>query len=359
MQELHDAPVRTNESALPLMPEKRRPTLASIASLARVSEATVSRALRGHPALSPGTVQRVRRIAERMGYRPNPLVSSVMRQFRGTRGAAVHGVIGYLTFGANASAWREHLTFLGFFEGAKSRAEELGFALDEIWADQPGLGPARLHEILRARGITGLIIGPTAGLPRTPELPWDDFAPVKIGVPYPDLPLPCSMSNQYHAMQRVIERLHARGYRRLGLVLASHQNIKTSAMWLTPFNYHELHARPEERVAPLVMSTWSEAVFARWFKQHRPEVIIGLRRELITWLDRLGQRVPEDVGFVHLDRATERGNFAGIDQRPREIGAAALDMVVGRLHANQRGLPDTQRLLLIDGVWVDGPTIRS
>lgn len=341
------------------MPDQRHPTLASIAKLAKVSEATVSRALRGHPAISPTTVSRVRRVATRVGYRSNPLISSVMRQFRGRRGeGGAHGNIGYLTFGPSSSAWREHLTFLGFFEGARTRALELGFVVDEIWAGQPGLTPARLREILRARGITGLIIGPSPGLPRSPRLAWNDFVPVKIGVSFPDLPIPCVVSNQYNAMQRVIDRLYDHGYRRLGLVLASHQNIKTSAMWLAPYNYHALHIRPEQRVAPLVLDAWSESAFARWYTEHRPEVVIGLRRELIGWLRNLGRRVPQDVGFVHLDRTTEKGDFAGIDQGSHEIGAATMDLVVSRLHANERGLPATQRMLMIDGTWKDGPTIR-
>ncbi len=340
------------------MPETRRPTLATIAALARVSEATASRALRSHTSLSPETIRRVQRIADRIGYRSNPLISSVMRQFRDTRSAGSLGNIGYLTFGPSATAWREHLTFLGFFEGAKARAEELGFFVDEIWAEEPDLSSKRLGEILRARGITGVLLGPAPGLPRAPQLDWADLAPVKIGVPYPNLPLPCAMPNQYHAMQRVLERLDTYGYRRPGLVLSSHQNVKTSAMWLTPFSYHVQHTPPEDRVAPLILEEWSEKTFVRWFESHRPEAIIGLRRELITWVERLGLRVPKDVGFVHLDLRTESGAFAGMDQRPRQTGAAAFDLVMGRLLANERGLPETQRLLLIDSVWMDGPTLK-
>jgi LacI family transcriptional regulator len=304
------------------------------------------------------TIKHIQRVASRLGYRANPLVTEVMRHMRGAHIALSRGTLAYLVFGPTSHEWQKHLTFVGFFEGARARAEELGFTLEDFWADDTTMSPARLSQILRARGITGVIVGPAPGLPAPPKLEWAGFAPVKIGVPFLDLPLPCAVSNHYRGMLRVIDRLKTLGYRRLGLVLQEHQNIKTSALWLAPLAYHEQHLRPGDRVAPLVMKRWREADFARWFRTHRPEVVIGLRSELITWLEHLEKRVPEDVGFVHLDRCTEPGNYAGIDQKPREVGAAAVDMVVNRLLANERGLQPAPRQLLVEGVWMDGPTLR-
>ena len=341
------------------MPPRPESTLATIAAAAGCSVATVSRALHGSPLLPERTIVRIQRLADRLGYRSNPLVTQVMSHLRGAHVAPPRGTLAYLVFGTAAGEWRKHLTFVGFFEGARARAEELGFRLDQFWADDPAISPARLAQILRARGITGVIVGPAPGLPTAPRLDWSDFAPVKIGVPLPELPLPCAVSNHYRAMLRVIERVKALGYRRLGLVLQEHQNIKTSGLWLAPLAYHEQHLRPSERVAPLVMPRWREAEFSRWYRLHRPEVVIGLRSELITWLARLGRNVPDHVGFVHLDRCTERGEFAGIDQKPREVGAAAVDMVVSRLLANERNLQVSPRQLLVEGVWVDGPTVRA
>ena len=341
------------------METKPAPTLATIAAVAGCSVSTVSRALRGSESLPAKTIDRIQRVAARLGYRSNPLVTEVMRHIRGSHIASSRGTLAYLVFGVERGEWRKHLTFVGFFEGARARAEELGFTLEEFWADAPALSPARLSQILRTRGITGVIVGPAPGLPAAPKLNWADFAPVKIGVPFLDLPLPCAVSNHYRGMLQVIDRLKTLGYRRLGLVLQEHQNLKTSALWLAPLAYHEQHLRPTDRVAPLVLKKWREADFARWFRAHQPEVVIGLRSELITWLARLGQRVPEQVGFVHLDRCTEPGDFAGVDQKPREVGAAAVDLVVNRLLANERNLQLAPRQLLVEGVWVDGPTVRA
>ncbi len=46
-------------------------TLNDIAKIAGVSHTTVSRALKGHPALAPKTIERIREIADELGYVPN------------------------------------------------------------------------------------------------------------------------------------------------------------------------------------------------------------------------------------------------------------------------------------------------
>lgn len=53
------------------------------------------------------------------------------------------------------------------------------------------------------------------------------------------------------------------------------------------------------------------------------------------------------------------GELAGIDENPREVGAAAVDYVAGMIHRNERGVPLLPQRVLIDGTWVDGGTVRA
>lgn len=344
---------------MPAAQTVRSPTLATLAASLGVSAATVSRALAGSPLLAPATARRIRAAARVAGYRRNPLVSDVMRRLRVGARTQLKGSLAYLVFGASRDEWERHLTYVGFLGGAKARAEEFGYRLERIWADAPGMTGARLTDILEARGIAGVLVGPTPGLPVAPQLDWRRVAAVKIGVPFPDLPLPCAVSHHFRGMQRVIVELEKRGYRRLGLVLQEHQHRKTAGMWLAPLTQHLRDVARRDRVEPLLLERWSEAEFGRWVRQARPDVIIGLRSEVVTWLRRLGLRVPTDVGFVHLDRCTEAGGHAGLDQRAREIGAAAIDLLSQRLLANEVGLPTLAQQLLIESVWADGDTLRS
>ncbi|MEY4940241.1 MAG: hypothetical protein RIQ93_1976 [Verrucomicrobiota bacterium] len=333
------------------------PTLATIAAAVGCSSATVSRALRGSHLLPQSTILKIQRAAQKLGYQRNPLLGELMRRVRRTGRPAPHSTLAFLFFGPTRLAWRRHLTFVGFFDGAKARAEELGFRLEGFWGDAPDLKPARLTQILRARGITGLLVGPTPGLPRAPKLDWTHFSAVKIGVPFPDLALSCAHANQYRGALQVIERLRAQGRRRIGLVLEEHQHLKTAGMWVAPLLLHQAQIRPAERVPPLILRRWREKDFIPWLRAHRPDVVIGLRCELVTWLERAGLRVPADVGFVHLDRCTEAGDWAGLDQRPHEVGAAAMDLLTQLLLADERNLPPTPKHLLVESVWVPGPTL--
>lgn len=335
------------------------PTLTTIAHVVGCSPSTVSRALRDNPTLPAATIKKVRTAAAQLGYQPNPLVSRLMRHMRQLGRPTSGGTIAFLVFGESRTEWEGHPTFVKFSEGAGKRAQELGFNLEVFWANEPGLNGARLTQILQARGINGVIVGPSPGLQQVPELGWEHFSAVKIGVPVPDLPLPCVSSNNFRGMVRVIAQLGRIGYNRLGLVLQKHQNIKTGSMWLAPFALHGQHVRPSHRVEPLVLGQWNAKDFTRWFEAHRPEVVIGLRSEVIEWLERAGLRVPADVGFVHLDRFTEDRVCAGLDQKSHEVGAAAMDLLSQLLMANERDLPVLSKQLLVDSVWVDGPTLRA
>ncbi|HWA08614.1 MAG TPA: LacI family DNA-binding transcriptional regulator [Opitutaceae bacterium] len=332
------------------------PTLAEIARTAGVSKSTASRALRSHPALSAATTGRVRRVAASLGYRHSPLLGEVMRRIRVRGHFKELGQIAYLTFDTTAAGWRQQLTFRQFFDGAGQRAAQLGLQLQPFWMREPGLAPARATDILEARGVAGLIVGPTTGWTQTPELDWSRFCAVKIGTPFPDLPLPCAVHHHFGGMTRALAELARRGYRRPGLVLRDYQEAKTGGAWSAPF-FRQLAERPAaERVPPLWLAELSPKKFSTWFRRHRPDVVLGQGNDLLAWLKQLGRRVPADVGFVDLDRCTP--DRAGIDQRSPAIGAAAVDLLVNRLLNHDRGLPATMSTLLVEGVWIDGPTVK-
>lgn len=115
------------------------PNLREIARQARVSHTTVSLSLRNHPSIPISTRERIRRLAEQLGYRPNVLISALMSQVRlKVRNSSLE-VIAFLTGGASANDWQEHSASVGFYEGAQHRAQELGMRVEPFW-----LGPGAI-----------------------------------------------------------------------------------------------------------------------------------------------------------------------------------------------------------------------
>lgn len=339
------------------MSESPVPTLEMIARAVGVSPSTASRALHHHPAIAASTVARVQATAKAMGYRTNPIVSDLMRRIRG-RGRTLHlGMIAFLTFHDSMSGWKNTLIYREFFEGAKQRAQDLGFDLESVWAAQPGVTPARLNAILEARGIRGVIVGPRPTPPDPDLIDWNRWAAACIGMPIEGRTLHIANSNRLRTMERLLAVLHTRGYRRIGLALRPGQ-AQVDHGWQSAMLYYQ-HLRPvDQRVPMLSRELWHKHKVAEWVKAHRPDVIIGMAKCLPDWIQCTGARIPEDIGFIHLALEFEAGHPAGIDQHPRLIGAAAVDLVVNHILSNEQGLPSHPRSLTIEGTWIEGPTVR-
>jgi DNA-binding LacI/PurR family transcriptional regulator len=64
----------------PALPDNRHPTLADVATAAKVSASTASRALQGSPLISAATKRRVRAAAQGLGYQPNLIARSLRMQ---------------------------------------------------------------------------------------------------------------------------------------------------------------------------------------------------------------------------------------------------------------------------------------
>jgi LacI family transcriptional regulator len=60
----------------------KRPSCKTIAEEAGVSRMTVSMALRDHPRVAPETRERIKAIAIRQGYTPDPNLTQLMRYLR-------------------------------------------------------------------------------------------------------------------------------------------------------------------------------------------------------------------------------------------------------------------------------------
>jgi hypothetical protein len=50
---------------------------------------------------------------------------------------------------------------------------------------------------------------------------------------------------------------------------------------------------------------------------------------------------------------------AGIDQQTDVLGAAAVDLLVEQLHHNERGPPEHPKMVMTEGLWREGETVRK
>lgn len=340
---------------------KTQITLQDIADKAGVSRATVSLALRNHHSLPVTTRQRIQQLAERLGYRPNPLVSTLMSYQRAARSdRPTHLTLALLLKFSQRGDWQQYLS-PDLITGASQRAEQLGYRLEEFWLDDLKMDEKRLSQILFQRGVPGMILAPLPSAVGHFDLDWDKLSAVTIGYSLARPELHRVTSDRYHAMLLAIHELRKRGYCRLGLALESNQDERVHHQWVAPFLWEQMHGKPRDRVPLLIVKgeEWNEQRFATWFRENTPEVILSYDPQVISWLERLGRRVPRDVGFAHLWNPDQSGKLAGLYHNPPGIGAAAVDFLVALIHTNDRGVPQSPRIMQLEASWADGKTVKT
>jgi LacI family transcriptional regulator len=337
-----------------------RPTLRSLAAEAGVSVTTVSFALRGSPEVSVATRERLQRLARARGYRSNPLVAAVFSQVRARKPHGDHHVIAYLNTWWPKHGWETCNTKTGQFRGAAQRATDLGFRLENFWVREPRMTPARLAQILKARGVRGVLVGPLQNQGEPLHFPWQDFALATIGYSLRAPAVPRACHAHFRGMYRAMDELIARGCSRIGYVTSRDLEERVNSLWGAAFRFNQHRLPAKNRLEPLVFPGEADAEgLQRWLVKTRPEAIVNTVPGLFEHLTALEWRVPADIGFVHLDLPThlKAAKVTGVDQLWEMVGAGALDLIASQLYTNTYGIPPHPVTHLIEGSWIEGDTL--
>jgi len=338
-------------------------TMSELAKVAGVSKMTVSLALRGHEKISAATRDRIRALADKMGYRPNPLVQTLMANLRATRPANYHSTIAWLTAFPARDGWSQHWVHKHYHQGAVARAAALGYKIETFWALAPRMNGAALTRMLRTRGIRGLIIPPVATPGTQLDIDWRHFSSATIGYSFTEPRLHRSAANLREGMTRALVECQKRGFTRIGFALPANTDARVNHSWLAGYLAWQQFIPAKARLPVLLSPGRMEEELPKWLRTHRPDVIISPNIEFLKWLPDLGKNVPDNISFVTLsspdDKDTTRAHISGINQNNFTIGEAAVDLVVSQLQHNETGVPKYPRVVLTDGFWSEGKTLRA
>ncbi len=332
-------------------------SMETIAKKLGLSKVTVSNAMRGSGRISKETRERVLAAAAELDYRPNPLVTALMADLRRRRSGR-RCTLAFLNFFPGQDDWKEHPTFVQFHKGAERRALELGFKIELHWRGEVEGNDKRLGNILYARGIPGVVLAPLPSPDITINLDWNRFATVAIGQTFRQFNTHRVSNHQFHSIRLVMDKLVARGARRIGLVLPRSDDERVENAWVSGFIAGQMH-HGLPIVAPLATETFNAETVLPWVDKEALDVVVSTNHHVMRWMVKAGLRVPHDVGFVHLDWSAEKGAMAGVDQCSDRIGAAAVDVLIEQLNNNEIGIPRQPKTVMIDGVWHDGPSLKE
>ncbi|MBE7157617.1 MAG: LacI family DNA-binding transcriptional regulator [Rhodospirillales bacterium] len=338
-----------------------RVTLRDIARVAGVSHVTVSLALRGHRSIPPLTRGRIEQIAKQLGYRPDPALSALMIYRRGAKPSGYQGTLAWIN-NYRDDPNRLMVNFRRYFLGAQQRCAELGYQLEEFRMVDLDLNFKRLAKILRARSIQGLLFPPQGRLRHISlsAFDWEDFSLLAFGFTLQRPQLDLVTNAQYRTARIAMRKLRSLGYRRIGFVAAERELEQTDQNFLAGYLVAQRHYPPSEcppiHLVDKKNQASAQTAFLAWFRKYEPDVILMVTPIAADWLHAMSPAKRKGCGYALLDVPDDDPTTSGMNQNNLIIGRTAVDILISKIHANERGIPAVPRRTLIEGRWMDGKT---
>jgi LacI family transcriptional regulator len=344
------------------MATKFKVMLREIAERTGVSRMAVSLALRGKSGVADATRKKILKVAQELGYEPDPEVARLLSHIRAKKSVATKACLALLTSGATPQDWKRYLTERKYVEGAHSRAKEYGYYIEQFWMNEPGMTLARLGNIIWSRGIEGVIIAPlqsrlSGKVSRAIRLDFNLFSAVEISetVEWPDLNR--AVHDQFTSMLKALDELSSLNYKTIGFVIEEALDLRVNGKWTAAYLRYRNQWGAKRLPPPLILPTPEQSAFDRWFDRYRPDAIISVDRLGLSFLTERGLDVPGEVGYASLDVDGDVRDYpgvSGIDQNSDIVGAAAIDLLVAAINRGQRGIPAHPLRTEVEGSWRAG-----
>jgi len=350
------------------------PTTREIAKESGLSHATVALALKDSPRISPTTREKVKRVAEEMGWRPNLLVSAYQNFVASGRVKDFEQTLAWLNVSKTPNSWVSNKTL----EAIKDKATKRGWKIETFSLRNFGMTKEEKGEpyalkvlsVLKARGIKCIILPHRSRL-RFSKIPniakdfiivsmFDERYAENAGQTQKPKQIahyvnPDSFSN----VQMLCNKLWEIGYNRIALCLKGWDNWTTHG---TVVGGYFAASCPVERFPVYILGDEAEklkappANFINWVEHVKPDAIICGNNILKGWLEILGMKIPQDIGIAHFQLGPAEEGWSGIDIHVDRLGAIAFDILSHHYLNNQFGEPTVAKNLHTYGFWVDGET---
>ncbi len=325
-------------------------TQRDIAQACGVHPSTICLALKNSPSIPLETRRKVQAMADELGYRPN-VAARNLALLRGDKAGAGSLPIAWINQEPQRNHWRQDREARAHFEHARQRAEELGYHLEEIWTREPGMTAGRLVQIVRARGIEGVIFPVHHHFDFSLLTPaWNDFALVGFNdhrlADWVDVVCP----DHYRNMESVCRQARRLGLDRVGLVLSAQFDASSNGIVHGCFLRQLSESRPGT-VPVCFLSGAGEADyenFERWFEAHEPMTVIATDSAVVARARAAGHHA------VWLGLGCAAAPFdGGLDDGASEVGIAVVDCIVDKMRHFEKGMRESTRVHLMKSVWVE------
>lgn len=324
-----------------------------------VTAATVSLAMRNHPAIPEARRKQIQAVAEQMGYCPNAMATALAHHRHQSRVHPVSAALALINSHRDPAKLHAQPDFERCWRGATMAAKKFGYRLEEFSVNekQP---LKRLEKVFLARNIRGVIIAPLppedSGV-NWESFDWSKFSAVRIGCRTQSPNVHFVTTAQAANTMLAFDQMRERGYKRIGFAGSWDKSRMFGAGFL--WSQHDPSLR--SRVPLFLFSSETPELnqqrrFEQWLKRSKPDAILTDSLAVPPMLEKAGYRVPEDIGLAATN-VRDMPVAAGIDQNTEEIGRVATLATISLIHDSELGRPEFIREILVRGKWVDGKSL--
>ena len=327
-----------------------------IATRLGISHATVSMALRDHPRIHASTRERVKRMAEEMGYQSNPSLRIFSNYSRSKRKSSKLSPLGWINAWSQPGKLAKHHEYGGYWRGACEAAARMGYRLEEfrLHAETP---PSELNRRLRAKNFCGLLLPPEGDPEVLKHFPWERYHVVSLShyatTPASHLVTP----DHYENCALAFKMMRGRGYRRIGFLTDEFPTTVNDKLSVAGFLSAQLELLDGERLPVFATQDFPHPdQLAEWIACHRPDAILTDLPDATRLLKRTGVKIPHDLGLAFSGR-TDSATSAGIDCQPEEVGRVGLEILKCAIDGYVN--PGFKMRVSVSGHWREGRTLPA
>jgi LacI family transcriptional regulator/LacI family repressor for deo operon, udp, cdd, tsx, nupC, and nupG len=333
-----------------------------VAKAAGVHRTTVCLALKNHPSIPVKTRERIAGLAKQMGYVPDPMLAALASYRTRLRPRAFQGSLAWLINSAGGFEWSAFPHYREYHQGAVERAKFHGYNLELFDINSPGMMPARLFSILRARYINGVLLCPQPKAGTTLACPWEQVSAVTFGYKLSNPCLHTVTAAHHRNMVRAMRELQSRGYCRIGFAFSRGHDEGTDRNYLAGYLNEMIGYETNKRlpIPPFLESFRRKTAGVKaWLRKYKPDAIVTGEYQAFEILTKAGIRIPEELGVACATLPSDRSTkLAGVLEDSVRIGAIAVDLLVAAIQQGEKGVPEYPVRHLVEGIWHEGDTLR-
>ncbi len=330
-------------------------TIKDIAKRAGVHFSTVSLALRNDPRLAEATRQRIRLLADEMGYVPDATLKALCAYRESNRPHPVRSGLAYLSDKRLGDPFGSMV-----FRYAQKQAAQLGYNLQYFSLKEEGITLNRLRSIWWNSGLKGVLIGTFENPGTVLDDDWEQWICVAYGYSVESPNFNRAVQDLFTNMTKHLATLRQRGYRRIGLHLPSNLSQRTHGLLHGAYLFDQTKHK-SARIPVLSKDLYTPEDVLDWIKKHKLDLVMA-DPVVYQLLQQTRLSIPEDVGFSLLSWKNydpdNPKHCAGYDMKAETLAANSISFLVSQIHENNYGLSDTPKCLMVTGQFHDGETIR-